>query len=213
MSQILKMAEFYQFAFLLSKMPSIFNEKQIEELTQLAKENVDFAPRIVKLIQDHLFASNKSRYFNSTFHLIENIVKNDEIGGVYGTLFSNKIASLFSSVFRTADKSTRRSMFIKRKEWLNLNMFPIGTLYALDVEVKSIDPNWPAITRPFQLHAPPQPIVSVSSLLSSSNANSALNVEFVSQPSREMIIHLDWHFQQNRIRKNDRKQFMNRACF
>ena len=49
-------------------------------------------------------------------------------------------------------------------------MFPIGTLYALDVEVKAIDPNWPAITRPFRLHAPPQPIVPVNSLLSSSNA-------------------------------------------
>ena len=162
------MAEFYQFAFLLSKMPSIFNEKQIEELTQLAKENVDFAPRIVKLIQDHLFASNKSRYFNPTFHLIENIAKNNEIGGVYGPLFSNKIASLFSSVFRTADKSTRRSMFTKRKEWLKLNVFPIDTLYTLDVEVKAIDPNWPAISRPS--HAPPQPIVPVSPLPSSSNA-------------------------------------------
>ena len=164
------MTEFHQFALLLSKMPSICNDKQIEKLTQLAKENVDSAPRIVKLIQDHLFASNKTRFFNPTFHLIENIVKKDEIGSVYGPLFSNKIASFFSSIFRTADKSTRRSMFTKRKEWLKLNVFPIDTLYTLDVEVKAIDPNWSAITRPFQLHAPPQPIVPVNSLLSSSNA-------------------------------------------
>ena len=145
-----------RFALLLSKY-SAYNKDEVrtEKLTKLAEENVTSAYRIVKLIEDS--AIKKWR----VFHLIENIVKNQKVGGVYGPLFTINIASLFSSVYRTADNSTRISLKIKRMSWLNLNVFPLGTLYALDVQVKDIDPKWPVM--------PPPPTI-VSSLPSSSNA-------------------------------------------
>ena len=154
-----------EFVKLLLSLPALCNEKEMEKLTKLAEKNVNkFAPNIVKLIEDHLLTFKKK--WRGYFNLMENIIKNKKVGDIYRPLFSNYIVSLFHRLFRAADHSNRMSMSTRRSKWSGL--FPLATLYALDLKLKSVDPTLPVMAPPPRVS--PQPsIAQVSSLPSSSN--------------------------------------------
>ena len=63
-----------EFVKLLLSLPALCNEKEMEKLTKLAEKNVEFAPIVVKLIEDHLLTFKKK--WRGYFNLMENIIQN-----------------------------------------------------------------------------------------------------------------------------------------
>ena len=107
-------------------------------LVVLATKNVESAPFVVKSIEEHL-----PKMKLPLLYLVDSLVK--EIGDPYKSLFATNIGHSFSIVYQKVRGSKKSSMLELRQSWSSL--FPSTDLYALDVLVKSIDPEWP-ITAP-----------------------------------------------------------------
>ena len=189
-----------EFVKLLLSLPALCNEKEMEKLTKLAEKNVEFAPIVVKLIEDHLLTFKKK--WRGYFNLMENIIQNKKVGDIYRPLFSNNIVSLFHRLFRAADHSNRMSMFTRRSKWSGL--FPLATLYALDLKLKSVDPTLPVMAPPPRVS--PQPsIAQVSSLPSPSNARGK-------ELKRKVRSEDDCVQQPEKKRKDDREKASSNRC-
>ncbi|XP_049825333.1 uncharacterized protein LOC109601802 isoform X2 [Aethina tumida] len=116
-----------------------FNSRPlINVLTMLAEENIQNAPDIVEAIETHLTKVHTDVKL-PILYLIDCIVKN--VRGTYTELFSQNIVSTFCSVFKVVDEKTRAEMFKLRQTWNEV--FPQKKLYAIDVQIKSLDPAWP----------------------------------------------------------------------
>ncbi|KAL1489883.1 hypothetical protein ABEB36_013810 [Hypothenemus hampei] len=121
-----------------------FNSKPlINVLTILAEENVPNAKIIVEAIEEHL-AKVPVEVKLPILYLIDCIVKN--VGQTYTTLFSHNIVSTFCNVFKMVDEKTRLEMFKLRQTWNDV--FPQMKLYAVDVQIRQIDPAWPVTAQP-----------------------------------------------------------------
>ncbi|XP_045478783.1 uncharacterized protein LOC123683864 isoform X2 [Harmonia axyridis] len=130
-------------AYVSSLADLTFNSKPlINMLTMLADENVGHAAEIVDVVEDHL-AKVKTDVKLPVLYLIDCIVKN--VGGPYNELFSRNIVSTFCNVFRVVDEKTRAEMFKLRQTWNEV--FSPKKLYAIDVQIRVLDPAWP-VTAP-----------------------------------------------------------------
>ena len=110
------------------------DESHIRLLVVLATKNVESAPFVVKSIEEHL-----PKMKLPLLYLVDSLAK--EIGDPYKSLFATNIGHSFSIVYQKVRGSKKSSMLELRQSWSNL--FPSTDLYALDVLVKSIDPEWP----------------------------------------------------------------------
>ncbi|XP_044747755.1 uncharacterized protein LOC123308987 isoform X2 [Coccinella septempunctata] len=130
-------------AYVSSLADLTFNSKPlINMLTMLADENVAHAAEIVDVVEDHL-AKVKTDVKLPVLYLIDCIVKN--VGGPYNELFSRNIVATFCNVFRVVDEKTRAEMFKLRQTWNEV--FSPKKLYAIDVQIRVLDPAWP-VTAP-----------------------------------------------------------------
>ncbi|XP_044254626.1 pre-mRNA cleavage complex 2 protein Pcf11 [Tribolium madens] len=121
-----------------------FNSKPlINVLTMLAEENLAHAPYIVQAIEEHL-EKVQTNVKLPILYLIDCIAKN--IGQTYMQLFSQNIVKTFCSVFKVVDEETRAEMFKLRQTWNNV--FPQMKLYAIDVQIRMLDPAWPVTAQP-----------------------------------------------------------------
>ncbi|KAF7266810.1 hypothetical protein GWI33_019914 [Rhynchophorus ferrugineus] len=121
-----------------------FNSKPlINVLTILAEENLPNAKVIVEAIEEHLSKVSTDVKL-PILYLIDCIVKN--VGQRYTSLFSHNIVSTFSNVFKVVDEKTRSEMFKLRQTWNEV--FPPLKLYAIDVQINTIDPAWPVTAQP-----------------------------------------------------------------
>ncbi|XP_050085054.1 uncharacterized protein LOC126570945 [Anopheles aquasalis] len=121
----------------------------INMLTILAEENVEYAPVIVKSVENHL-AQVGPEVKLPILYLVDSIVKN--VGKQYQSLFSQVIVNMFCGVFETVNERVREKMFGLRQTWNDV--FPQSKLYALDIKINSIDPGWP-ITAQLKPKGPP----------------------------------------------------------
>ncbi|KRT84698.1 hypothetical protein AMK59_1819 [Oryctes borbonicus] len=118
-----------------------FNSKPlINVLTMLAEENIAHAPVIVEAIESHLIKGPVDVKLPALY-LIDCIIKN--IGGIYKTLLSQNIVSIFCHVFQVVNERTRGEMFKLRQTWNE--ELPKSKLCELDVKVKQLDPAWPIV--------------------------------------------------------------------
>ncbi|KAK9738323.1 CID domain [Popillia japonica] len=118
-----------------------FNSKPlINVLTMLAEENIAHAPVIVEAIESHLIKGPVDVKLPALY-LIDCIIKN--IGGVYKSLLSQNIVSIFCHVFQVVNEKTRGEMFKLRQTW-NEELAK-SKLCDLDVKVKQLDPAWPIV--------------------------------------------------------------------
>ncbi|KAL3266670.1 hypothetical protein HHI36_010832 [Cryptolaemus montrouzieri] len=159
-------------AYVSSLADLTFNSKPlINMLTMLADENVAHAEEIVEVVENHL-TKVKIDVKLPILYLIDCIVKN--VGGPYTELFSQNIVATFCSVFRVVDEKTRAEMFKLRQTWNEV--FSPKKLYAIDVQINSLDPAWP-VTAP----VPPNSSIHLNPkfLKSSSNAPSQVKTPVV----------------------------------
>ncbi|XP_018319947.1 uncharacterized protein LOC108733341 [Agrilus planipennis] len=121
-----------------------FNSKPlISVLTILAEENIQHAKDIVGVIENHL-TRVRTEVKLPVLYLIDCIIKN--VGREYTSLFCQNIVSTFCSVFEQVDEKTRSEMFKLRQTWNDV--LPQKKLYALDVQIKQLDPAWPVTAPP-----------------------------------------------------------------
>ncbi|XP_035240197.1 uncharacterized protein LOC118209147 [Anguilla anguilla] len=115
-----------------------FNSKHyINMLTKLAKENLYFAKDIVAIVEAHIVKAPATQKL-PVLYLVDSIVKN--LKGHYLAEFAKNITILFVSVFEKVDCDTRKTLRRLRDTWDDV--FSLETLYALDMHVRCIDPNW-----------------------------------------------------------------------
>ncbi|KAL5012400.1 hypothetical protein ScPMuIL_010951 [Solemya velum] len=121
-----------------------FNSKpQINMLTMLAEDHEQHASHIVKVIEERIEKMDSKKKL-PLLYLIDSIIKNLQSTN-YPRLFSQNIVTTFSGVFEKVDEKTRQSMYKLRQTWSRL--FPGDRLYALDIQIGTIDPAWP-VTAP-----------------------------------------------------------------
>ncbi|KAF2885051.1 hypothetical protein ILUMI_21106 [Ignelater luminosus] len=121
-----------------------FNSKPlISVLTMLAEEYIAQAKDIVEAIETHL-SRVRTEVKLPVLYLIDSIIKN--LGGPYTSLFCQNIVSTFCNVFKEVDERTRAEMFRLRQTWNDV--IPAKKLYALDIQIKQLDPAWPVTAPP-----------------------------------------------------------------
>ncbi|XP_073846203.1 pcf11 cleavage and polyadenylation factor subunit isoform X2 [Musca autumnalis] len=122
----------------------------INMLTMLAEENIEYAPVIVKVVEQHI-AKVPPEFKLPILYLIDSIVKN--VKGTYVQLFSQCIVTLFCGVFEKVNEKIRERMYALRQTWNEV--FSAQKLYALDVKVKKLDNNWPITAKQPSIHVNP----------------------------------------------------------
>ncbi|CAG9762223.1 unnamed protein product [Ceutorhynchus assimilis] len=138
------MAEDIKTEYMSSLADLTFNSKPlINVLTMLAEENLSNAKTIVEAIEEQLAKVNTDVKL-PILYLIDCIVKN--VGDTYKGLFSHNIVATFCNVFKVVDEKTRLEMFKLRQTWNDV--FPQMKLYAIDVQIRQIDPAWPVTAQP-----------------------------------------------------------------
>ncbi|XP_055614328.1 pre-mRNA cleavage complex 2 protein Pcf11-like isoform X2 [Uranotaenia lowii] len=128
----------------------------INMLTILAEENLDYAQVIVNAVEKHL-AQVQPDVKLPILYLVDSIVKN--VGRQYKAIFSQVIVTMFVGVFESVNERVREKMFSLRQTWNDV--FPQSKLYALDIKINSIDPNWP-ITAQIRPAAQKSPSIHVN---------------------------------------------------
>ncbi|KAK6625832.1 hypothetical protein RUM43_006131 [Polyplax serrata] len=141
----------------------------INMLTMLADENVDHAPAIVQVIENHL-EKVPPEVKLPILYLIDSIIKN--VSKVYVPLFTQNIVNVFVSVFEKVDERTRLNMYKLRQTWADV--FPARKLYVLDLRVKDIDHAWPVTApTPTSIHFNPKFLGNKTTATESSSAATA----------------------------------------
>merc|ERR1711976_909029 len=121
-----------------------FNNKiVINTLTEIAKEEVQHAEVVTKVIEERL-KRVKSDGMLPIMYLIDSICKN--IGGPYNELFQQNLVSNFSYVFQACNEKVRALLYKLRATWGDrYHVFTDHKLHQLDLKVKTIDPAWPVV--------------------------------------------------------------------
>ncbi|KAM7343587.1 pcf11 cleavage and polyadenylation factor subunit isoform 2-T2 [Cochliomyia hominivorax] len=122
----------------------------INMLTMLAEENIEYAPVIVKVVEQHI-AKVASEFKLPILYLIDSIVKN--VKSTYVQLFSQCIVNIFCGAFEKVNEKIRERMYALRQTWNEV--FSAQRLYALDVKVKRLDHNWPITAKQPSIHVNP----------------------------------------------------------
>ncbi|XP_016845567.1 uncharacterized protein LOC100121761 isoform X2 [Nasonia vitripennis] len=147
------------------------SKPQINLLTILAEDYIEYASAIVEAVEAHL-QKVRSEIKLPVLYLIDSIIKN--VNGSYINLFSKNIVQTFCNVFEKVDESTRARMWKLRQTWSEI--FPPNKLSALDVQVHSIDPAWPISSSPSSASAQSKSIIHVNPKF--------LSMQKVQQPRR-----------------------------
>lgn len=119
------------------------SKPMINALTIIAEENIKFAPQVVQVIENHINSAAPDLKL-PVLYLIDSIMKN--VGRDYLSLFSERIVSIFSSVFEKVDEKTRFLLYKLRQTWTEI--MPNNKLYAIDYNVRRMDPAWPITSQP-----------------------------------------------------------------
>lgn len=114
----------------------------INVLTMIADENEPYSKNIVEAIETHL-SKVRLEVKLPILYLIDCIIKN--VGRSYMQHFCQNIVTTFCDVFQVVDEKTRAEMFKLRQTWNDV--LPKAKLYAMDVQIRQIDPAWPITTR------------------------------------------------------------------
>lgn len=118
------------------------SKSRIDRMTTLAQDNIEYAFQIVEILEIHIMEAPRN-YKLPALYLIDSILKNIRLK--YVMLFNTKIISIFTTMFRKADKHVRKEMFRMRGTWILI--FPIHTLHDLDLNINLNDPNWPVMSK------------------------------------------------------------------
>nr|XP_017087206.2 uncharacterized protein LOC108118833 isoform X2 [Drosophila bipectinata] len=117
----------------------------INMLTMLADENINYAHVIVKVVEYYI-SQVAPEFKLPILYLIDSIVKN--VKSSYVQLFGQCIVKIFLHAFESVQHSqsqvlekVRERMYALRQTWNEV--FPPSKMYALDVQVKRMDGNWP----------------------------------------------------------------------
>ncbi|XP_076819795.1 uncharacterized protein LOC143464631 isoform X2 [Clavelina lepadiformis] len=122
-----------------------FNSKpHINMLTILAEENKQHAELIVRRIEARLAEASQKL---PIMYLLDSIVKN--VGENYKALFAKDLVKTFKTAFEAADDKSKMSLYKLRTTWGEY--FSLKKLHALDMEIKTRDPNWPVKPLPSNL--------------------------------------------------------------
>merc|ERR1711976_905877 len=113
-----------------------FNNKiVINTLTAIAKEEVQHAEVVTKVIEERL-KRVKSDGMLPIMYLIDSICKN--IGGPYNELFQQNLVSNFSYVFQACNEKVRALLYKLRATWGDrYHVFTDHKLHQLDLKVKT----------------------------------------------------------------------------
>ncbi|KAH8402419.1 hypothetical protein KR009_011883 [Drosophila setifemur] len=117
----------------------------INMLTMLAEENINYAHVIVRVVEYYI-SQVAPEFKLPILYLIDSIVKN--VKSSYVQLFGQCIVKIFLHAFESVQHSqsqvlekVRERMYALRQTWNEV--FPPSKMYALDVQVKRLDNNWP----------------------------------------------------------------------
>ncbi|KAJ6240960.1 pre-mRNA cleavage complex ii [Anaeramoeba flamelloides] len=124
---------------------TINEESQIQALTDLAKDNIEFSREIAKLIINRIKTA-QPEYKLLSLYLLDNIIKT--IGGDFIQYFQKDLVRLFSNVLESANNKTTQQLIHLVTTWSDYKCFDAKYLKVIqkkllrksqDLEKKEID--------------------------------------------------------------------------